>query len=77
MLFVSPTVHNTHVDRSVTLINALRPDHIFPQHYGTYRERPENLRWTRGYPDELKAALPEAMQERFHKLEQGAVFLIQ
>lgn len=77
VLFVSPTVHNTHVDRSVILIKALDPDHIFPQHYGTYRQSPDNLFWTVGYPDELRSALPEPLQRRFHKLEQGAVFVVE
>lgn len=77
VLFVSPTEHNTHVARSVTLINALEPDYIFPQHHGTYPETEQNRHWTHGYPDELKAALPKPMQERFHKVEQGAVFVIE
>ncbi len=77
VLFVSPTVHNTHVDRSVVLIEALDPAHIFPQHFGTYRQNAENEFWTKGYPDELRAALPTPVQERFHKLQQGAVFALQ
>ncbi len=32
--------------------------------------------WTVGYPDELKAALPRRMQDRFHKLAQGEVYAI-
>jgi L-ascorbate 6-phosphate lactonase len=74
VLFVSPTEHNTYLDASVALINALEPEYIFPQHFGTYVQSEENRFWTRGYPDELKARLPRAMQQRFHKLELGQVF---
>jgi L-ascorbate metabolism protein UlaG (beta-lactamase superfamily) len=76
LLFVSPTDHNMHVQPAATLIEALAPSYIFPQHFGTYEERPNNLFWTRGYPDELRAALPEALQARYHKLSQGQVFKI-
>lgn len=76
ILFVSPTVHNMYVDRSAILIRALQPDHIFPQHFGTYRQTPENRYWTRGYPDELEDLLAPHMRERFHKLSQGEIFRI-
>ena len=76
VLFVSPTVHNTYIDRSVILINHLEPEYVFPQHFGTYREAEDNLFWTRGYPDELKSALPPKLRPRFHKLHQGQVFEI-
>ena len=76
VLFVSPTVHNMYIDRSAILINAIEPDHIFPQHFGTYVQRDDNLFWTKGYPDELEAILPKPMQARYHKLEQGGVFVI-
>ena len=36
MLFVSPTEHNMQIDDSLTLINELDPDYIFPQHRDTY-----------------------------------------
>jgi L-ascorbate metabolism protein UlaG (beta-lactamase superfamily) len=76
VLFVSPTVHNMHIDRSMILINHLEPSHIFPQHFGTYRQTDENAFWTRGYPDELKQRLSRELQERYHKLQQGEMFLI-
>jgi L-ascorbate metabolism protein UlaG (beta-lactamase superfamily) len=76
VLFVSPTDHNMHVERSALLINALEPGHIFPQHFGTYVETDDNRYWTVGYPDELKAMLPRGMQERFHKLAQGQPYVI-
>jgi L-ascorbate metabolism protein UlaG (beta-lactamase superfamily) len=75
-LFVSPTDHNMHIDRSVILINALEPEHIFPQHFGTYMQTDQNRYWTKGYPDELKARLPRPMRARFHKLAQGQVYRI-
>jgi hypothetical protein len=76
VLFVSPTDHNMHVERSALLVNALEPEHIFPQHFGTYVETDANRYWTKGYPDELKTVLPRRMQERFHKLAQGQVYVI-
>ncbi len=76
VLFVSPTVHNMHIDRSMILINHLEPSHIFPQHFGTYRQTDENAFWTRGYPDELKQRLSRELQDRYHKLQQGEMFVI-
>ena len=76
ILFVSPTEHNTHIEDSLTLITSLKPEYIFPQHFGTYRQTDQNRYWTRGYPDKLKAALPEPIQKCFHKIGQGEVFFI-
>ena len=76
VLFVSPTVHNMYIDRSMILINRLQPDYIFPQHFGTYRQTEANAFWTRGYPDELKQRLSLELQDRYHKLEQGEMFVI-
>ena len=76
VLFVSPTVHNMYIDRSMILINRLEPAHIFPQHFGTYRQTDENAFWTRGYPDELKQRLSRELQNRYHKLQQGEMFVI-
>ena len=58
------------------MINALEPDYIFPQHFDTYAVTEENIRWTKGYPDELKNNLPKPMQQRYHKLQQGEIFVI-
>jgi L-ascorbate 6-phosphate lactonase len=77
VLFVSPTVHNMYIDRSMILINRLQPAYIFPQHFSTYREEPDNLFWTRGYPDELKMRLSLELQRRYHKLTQGEIFRIE
>ncbi len=76
VLFISPTVHNMYIDRSMILINRLEPTYIFPQHFGTYRQTEENAFWTRGYPDELKQRLSRELQERYHKLQPGEVFVI-
>jgi L-ascorbate 6-phosphate lactonase len=76
VLFVSPTVHNMYIDRSMILINRLEPAYIFPQHFDTYRQTDENAFWTRGYPDELKIHLSQELQKRYHKLRQGEKFLI-
>lgn len=76
VLFVSPTVHNMYIDRSMILINRLEPAYIFPQHFGTYRQTDENAFWTRGYPDELKQRLSRELQDRYHKLRPGEMFVI-
>jgi L-ascorbate metabolism protein UlaG (beta-lactamase superfamily) len=76
VLFVSPTVHNMYIDRSAILINTLEPAYIFPQHFDTYTQTDGNRFWTKGYPDELKVALPKSMRDRFHKLAQGEVFVV-
>jgi L-ascorbate 6-phosphate lactonase len=76
VLWVSPTVHNMYIDRSMILINRLEPSYIFPQHFQTYREDPENQFWTKGYPDELYVRLSRDLQQRYHKLKQGQLFLI-
>jgi L-ascorbate metabolism protein UlaG (beta-lactamase superfamily) len=76
VLFFSPTVHNTHIDRSVILINMLDPEHIFPMHFDTTQPDPENAFWTLGYPDEVKWLLSKPLQERYHKMKQGQKFII-
>jgi L-ascorbate metabolism protein UlaG (beta-lactamase superfamily) len=76
VLFVSPTVHNMYIDRSLILINRLEPAYIFPQHFGTYVQTDQNSFWTRGYPDELKLRLSGELQKRYHKLRQGELFRI-
>ncbi len=76
VLFVSPTVHNMYIDRSMILINRLQPAYIFPQHFETYVSTEENAFWTRGYPDELKLRLSQDLQRRYHKLKQGEKFVI-
>jgi L-ascorbate metabolism protein UlaG (beta-lactamase superfamily) len=76
VLFVSPTVHNMYLDRSMILINRLQPAYIFPQHFGTYTPTEENSFWTRGYPDELKLRLSQDLQKRYHKLSQGEMFVV-
>jgi L-ascorbate metabolism protein UlaG (beta-lactamase superfamily) len=76
VLFVSPTVHNMYVDRSMILINRLEPAYIFPQHFGTFVVKDDNAFWTRGYPDELKLRLSTELQKRYHKLDQGQMFVI-
>ena len=76
VLFVSPTLHNTHIAASKTLVETVRPDYVFPQHFDTYQVTDQNSYWTVGYPDELCAALSVEMQRRFHKLVQGVLFRI-
>jgi L-ascorbate 6-phosphate lactonase len=77
VLFVSPTIHNMYIDRSMILINRLEPAYIFPQHFGTFVVADDNDFWTRGYPEDLKLRLSAALQKRYHQLAQGQMFLIQ
>ncbi len=77
ILFVSPTSHNMHVRPASLLIETLRPHWIFPQHFDTYASTPDNDFWTVGHPDELREALSPEMQQRYHKLGQGDVFIIE
>ena len=74
ILFISPTDHNMAIKPAATLISALAPQHIFPQHFGTYRQTDDNRYWTKGFPDEHAAALPDTLRDRYHKLRQGEVF---
>jgi L-ascorbate 6-phosphate lactonase len=76
VLFVSPTVHNMYLDRSAILVNAVEPDLVIPQHFGTYREDDENRFWTKGYPDELRLALSADLQKRYRKLAIGERLLV-
>ena len=76
VLFVSPTVHNMYMDRSMILINRLQPAYIFPQHFGTYRETEAEAFWMHGYPDELKLRLSDELKKRYHKLALGGTFAI-
>ena len=76
VLFVSPTVHNMYMDRSMILINHLQPAYIFAQHFGTYRETEAEAFWMHGYPDELRLRLSEELQKRYHKLKLGEMFEI-
>jgi L-ascorbate 6-phosphate lactonase len=76
VLFVSPTVHDMYMDRSMILINHLEPAYIFPQHFGTYRETEEEAFWMHGYPDELKQKLSMELQKRYHKPALGEMFVI-
>jgi len=72
VLFFSPTEHNTYIDHSVILINALEPEYIFPQHRDTFKVRPETRFWAKAYPDEVKIRLSKSLQEKYHILEMGA-----
>lgn len=76
VLFVSPTVHNMYIDRTMILINRLQPGYIFPQHFGTYQDVEDQAFWRRGYPDELKMRLSQELQKRYHKLRQGQMYEI-
>ena len=73
VLFFSPTEHNMYIDRSVILINTLNPAYIFPQHHSTiaYDERNNYRFWAKGYPEEVKLRLSQALKDRYHILKPG------
>ncbi len=77
VLLVSPTAHNMHVEPAAKFIHALRPRYVFPQHFDTYVQTDANRFWTLGYPDQLRDALDAQAQQRYHKLRQGEVFIIE
>ena len=71
VLFFSPTEHNTYIDPSVILINTLNPDYIFPQHHSTVKVTETNRFWTKGYPDEVKIRLSQALKDKYYILKPG------
>lgn len=71
VLFFSPTEHNMYIDRSVILINTLNPDFIFPQHHSTVIVNESTRFWAKGYQNEVKIRLSQAMKDKYYILEQG------
>jgi L-ascorbate 6-phosphate lactonase len=71
VLFFSPTEHNTYIDRSVIMINTLNPDYIFPQHHSTIAYDEGSRFWAKGYPDEVKIRLSQALKDKYHILKPG------
>ena len=69
--FVSPTEHNTYIEPSVILINAISADYILPQHHGTMRYDERDRFWAKGYPAEVKLRLSRPLQDRFFILDPG------
>jgi len=76
VLFVSPTVHNTHLEGSERVIRATDPDVVILQHFGTYRVTDENEYRTRGYPGEPRDRFPAALRGRYHEPAVGDVFAL-
>jgi L-ascorbate 6-phosphate lactonase len=74
VLFVSPTLHNTHVDATTRMIEAMTPTHIFAQHFGTYRPTEANSFWTVGYPDEVGRQLSDPLRRGFQIPKQGVIY---
>ena len=71
VLFFSPTEHNMYIDPSVILINTLDPDYIIPQHHSTVAVNEENRFWAKGYPDEVRLRLSQALKDRYYILKPG------
>ena len=78
VLFFSPTEHNMYIDRSVILINTLDPAYIFPQHHGTisFGKDDQYRFWAKGYPDEVKIRLSQALKDKYHIFKIGEKRLI-
>ncbi|MEO8499315.1 MAG: MBL fold metallo-hydrolase [Vicinamibacteria bacterium] len=68
VLLVSVTEHNTWIENSVRLIEALRPRLALPMHYDTYTL---DIFWTIGYPREVRQRLPLGLRDRFRPVRQG------
>jgi L-ascorbate metabolism protein UlaG (beta-lactamase superfamily) len=68
VLLVSVTEHNTWIDDSVRLIEALRPRLALPMHYDTYTLP---IFWTIGFPQEVRERLTPELRERFRPVRQG------
>lgn len=68
VLFVSVTEHNTWIENSVRLIEALRPRLVLPMHYDTYTL---DIFWTIGYPREVRERLRADLRDRFRPVGQG------
>ncbi len=75
ILFISPTDHNTHIEPSYRMIEAMKPRSIIAQHFGTYRTDAGNDFWTRGYVDELVDRLPEPYRKRVVIPTPGELYL--
>ena len=65
VLFVSPTEHNTHIEGSKTLIEAINPSCVFAQHFGTYPVTEGNAYWTTGYEEPLRMSLSSKHRSRY------------
>ena len=76
VLFVSPTEHNMHVEGCRSLIEAINPDHIFAQHFGTYPVTDANSYWTTGYEEPLRLALSSKHRSRYIIPEPGKSYAI-
>ena len=68
VLLVSITEHNTWIENSVRLIEALRPRLALPMHHDTYTL---DIFWTVGYPREVRERLSEGLRARFRPVRQG------
>ena len=77
LAFFSPTEHNMHIENSALYLSLLDPGACIPQHYDSYAVTDENAFWTKGFPDEVYAILPEELKKRFIKPEgQGRVITL-
>ena len=74
VLFVSPTEHNMQIDDSITLINELEPDYIFPQHRDTYPVTQRNRFWTYAHTYDVQWRLSKGLQSRYHIVDMGRRF---
>ena len=77
VLFFSPTEHNMYIDRSLILINTLNPDYAFPQHHSTIAVDERNRFWAKGYPEEVKIHLSQALKDKYFIPKIGGKWVIE
>ena len=68
VFLVSISEHNLWVRNSALLANLWKPRYVVPMHYDTYAEQ---LFWTKGDPEAVRAELGEDVRDHFVVLEQG------
>ncbi len=76
VLFFSPTEHNTYIKNSITLIEKLKPEYIFPQHHSTVVVDSNTFFWAKGYHNEVKSKLNIQQQNKYFIPKEGNKFLI-
>ena len=65
-----------HIKNSLTLINKLKPNYIFPQHHSTVIVDSNTFFWAKGYHKEVKLKLSEKLKNRYYILKEGDKVLI-
>lgn len=74
VLLLSITEHNTWIENSARLANALHPRLILPMHFDTYTK---DIFWTVGAPEKVRALLDPDLRGRFRPVLQGEEVKVQ